>query len=221
MIQYNPNSYLPLEAELIESDETPVDNELQNLVPNLLLTILALIWANRENWFFGVDMGIFYAENQPPIVPDGFLSLGVPRFTGEQGRLSYILRQENKVVPILVLEVVSKTYRDEYQQKKIDYAELGVLYYVIYNPSGYHSSQGDTFEVHRLVNGVYEKLSGEPVWMPEIGLGIGREIGTFEGWKREWLYWYDKQGNRFSTSNELLENLLIKLREKGIDPDSL
>lgn len=31
------------------------------------------------DWFFGVDMGIYYDPNQPAIVPDGFLSVGVPR----------------------------------------------------------------------------------------------------------------------------------------------
>jgi Uma2 family endonuclease len=34
-----------------------VDNELQNLIPNLLLTILAFIWQERQDWFLGVDMG--------------------------------------------------------------------------------------------------------------------------------------------------------------------
>ena len=221
MVQSNPLPYLSSEIEFLESDETSVDNELQNLVPNLLLTILALIWSNRQDWFFGVDMGIYYHKERPAIVPDGFLSLGVQRFFGQNGRLSYIVAQENEVVPILALEVVSKTYRGEYKQKKIDYAELGVLYYVIYDSGRYHSSQGDAFEVHRLVNGTYERISGEPIWMPEIGLGIGRATGIYEGWTREWLYWYDQEGNRFSNSEELLTDLLAKLREKGIDPDSL
>ena len=228
MVQSNPLPYLSSEIEFLESDETSVDNELQNLVPNLLLTILALIWSNRQDWFFGVDMGIYYHKERPAIVPDGFLSLGVQRFFGQNGRLSYIVAQENEVVPILALEVVSKTYRGEYKQKKIDYAELGVLYYVIYDSGRYHSSQGDAFEVHRLVNGTYERISGEPIWMPEIGLGIGRATGIYEGWTREWLYWYDQEGNRFSNPEELLkqeqqmrENLIAKLREKGIDPDSL
>ena len=33
-------------------------------------------------------MGIYYAPSQPAIVPDGFLSLGVERFVGEDGRSS-------------------------------------------------------------------------------------------------------------------------------------
>lgn len=46
----------------------PVDNELQNSIPNLLQNILALIWSERMGWFFGMDMGICYDPNEPAIV---------------------------------------------------------------------------------------------------------------------------------------------------------
>lgn len=62
---YNPLHCLPSSAELPDSDDTPVDNELQNLIPNLLDAILVLAWGDgqspvgnhRTDWFFGVDMG--------------------------------------------------------------------------------------------------------------------------------------------------------------------
>jgi hypothetical protein len=44
MINYNTLHCLPSSAELPDSDDTPVDNEQQILIPNLLLAILALIW---------------------------------------------------------------------------------------------------------------------------------------------------------------------------------
>ncbi|HEY9799138.1 MAG TPA: Uma2 family endonuclease [Leptolyngbyaceae cyanobacterium] len=100
MVQYNPLSCLPSSAELPDSDDTPVDNELQNLIPNLLDAIFALAWSQRTDWFFGVDMGIYYAASNPPLVPDGFLSLGVERFMGEEGCLSYVLSKEDDIVPI-------------------------------------------------------------------------------------------------------------------------
>jgi len=130
MIQYNPLECLPSAAELPDSDDTPVDNELQNLIPNLLAAILALIWGERADWFFGVDMGVYYAPSKLPLVPDGFLSLGVERFVGEDGRSSYVLWEEDGIVPSVTLEVVSKTYGGEYEQKKVDYAQLGILYYI-------------------------------------------------------------------------------------------
>jgi Uma2 family endonuclease len=137
---------LPSSEELPCSDDTPVDNvgrrtsrsENQNTLPNWLLAVLEEIWGDRRDWFFGVDMGIYNREAQkkgtPAVVPDGFLSLGVPRHKREgKGRLSYVLQEENGIVPLLALEFVSKTYGQEYDEKMADYAQLGVKYYVIWN----------------------------------------------------------------------------------------
>jgi Uma2 family endonuclease len=218
MLDYNTPEYLPSSEELPCSDDTPVDNELQNLIPNLLKAILALIWQDRWDWFFGVDMGIYDRTGQirrTPIIPDGFLSLGVPRRKNDpKGRLSYVLLEENNIAPILVLELVSQTYGKEYEDKITAYARLGVLYYVIYNPEYYQRDKHQPFEVYRLENGVYLLCSGEPVWMPEIGLGIGRGQGVHEGWQREWLYWFDEQGNRFPTPEEVAQQQSIRAQQE-------
>jgi Uma2 family endonuclease len=203
MVPYNPLQCLPTSAELPDSDDTPVDNELQNLIPNLLEAILALAWSDRMDWFFGVDMGIYHTPGEPPLVPDGFLSLGVERFIGEEGRLSYVLWEEENVVPLLALEVVSKTYSGEYEQKKIAYAQLGILYYIIYAPGRGQRRRRSPFEVYRLVDGQYIQQSGDPVWIPELGFSIGRGRGVYLGRTREWLYWFDAEAKRLPTPEEL------------------
>ncbi|NEO97422.1 MAG: Uma2 family endonuclease [Symploca sp. SIO2E9] len=245
MLNYNPQQRLPTSEELPCSDDTPVDHELQNTIPNLLRAILLLIWAAREDWFFGVDMGIYDRSRQilqTPIVPDGFLSLGVQRHKKPKGRLSYVLAEENNIVPVFVLEYVSKTYGGEYDRKMEDYARLGVRYYLIYNPDYWQRDQHEPLEVYRLCDSTYERQLGEPVWMPEVGLGIGRELGVCEQWQRDWLYWYDQQLNRYQVPEELIEQLQQQLRQAesqleqekmrsqqladmlrqmGVDPDSI
>lgn len=216
MVQYNPLQYLPSATELPDSDDTPVDNELQNLIPNLLLAILAIVWSQRMDWYFGVDMGIYYLPGQfpqTPLVPDGFLSLGVERRKRDGGRLSYVLWEENNVVPVLALEVVSQTYGKEYDEKQRKYAQLGVLYYVIYNPEYWQRDEHEPFEVYRLESGDYVRQL-EPVWMPEIGLGIGCAQGTYKGWNREWLYWFDQQGKRFPSPDEEAASLRQQLQQE-------
>jgi len=245
MFKYNPLQCLPSSEELPDSDDTPVDNELQILIPSLLLAILATTWETRDDWFFGINMGLYYSVNEPAIVPDGFLSLGVERFVGENGRLSYVLWEEDGIPPILALEIISKTYNSEYEEKKADYAELGILYYVIYAPTRLRRKR-KRLEFYRLVNGEYILQTGDKFWMPEIGLGIGRERGTYLGMTREWLFWYDENGNRYPTPDEMkeqqlsqkdqqlsqkdqqlsekeqqLQELLTKLQERGIDPNTL
>ena len=216
ILSYDSTLRLPTAEELPDSDDTPVDNELQNLIPNAADDILSRIWAQRDDWFWGVDMGIYYHPEKPALVPDGFLSIGVQRIKSAALRLSYVVWEEKGIVPILVMEVVSKTYGGEYDKKMADYAELGALYYVIYNPfcrpigsgrRGRRSRHADhqPLEVYKLEEDQYRLLSGNPIWLPEIGLGIGTGLGRYRGRSREWVYWYDQEGRRYLTSDELAE----------------
>ena len=203
MLKYlEPLDWLPTADELPESDETPVDSEIQETLPNLLKFILAAILADRSDWFFGIDMGVYYNPDVPAVVPDAFLSLGVETMKSEDLRSSYVLWEEKGIIPQLVLEVVSQTYRGEYTTKKDLYEDLGVLYYIVYNPI---RKRKPSLEIYRLINGKYLPVIGSPVWMPEIGLGIGKEKHTYHGRHREWLFWYDEQGTRYPTPQETID----------------
>ncbi len=209
MVQFRPLLHLPTSEELPCSDDTPVDNELQNLIPNLLLNILAFLWQERQDWFFGVDMGIYYqretaSEDYKLIIPDGFLSIGVPRRSRKNGRLSYVLWEEN-VSPTLAIEVVSKSYNDEYEEKLEKYQKLGILYYLIYNPNHWRRDKHQPLELYRLEEGKYVLQTGEPYWLPEVGLGIGRGKSTYVAWEREWLLWYDQGGKAYPIAEEVIE----------------
>ena len=191
---------LPTAEELPYTDNKPVDSELQDKIAHLLEAILAIIWGERNDWFFGIDIGWYYQPGENAIAPDGFLSLGVERIRETNLRLSYVSWQESGVTPILTLEVVSKIPGKEYKEKKRIYAEQGVLYYVIYAPRRVRKRR---LSIYRLNSGgEYELIDENPVWMPEIGLGIGLGIGTYQGITREWLYWYDEEGNRYLTPEE-------------------
>ena len=237
---------LPTSDELPCSDDTPVDNvgrrtsrsEDQNWLPNLLLFVLEFLWKDRQDWFFAVDMGIYHTTGvnpRVPVVPDGFLSLGVERRKGGKSRSSYVTWEEDFVSPILALEVVSHTPGGEYDTKLDIYARLGVLYYVIYNPNFWQRDRHLPFEVYKLVAGTYQLQMGEPFWMPEVGLGIGRTILPTDPIAREALIWFDQQGIRYLTPAERAEQeqqraeqeqqraerLADYIRSLGFDPDDL
>ena len=245
MLQYNLPRNLPSADGLPDSDETPVDQELQELITGLLKAILLILWAERMDWFFGLNMGIYQDSDQPAIVPDAFLSLDIERFYHEELRPNYLLWDEN-VIPSFVLELLSATYHHKYTGKWERYQDLGILYYVVYSSRRRYDPR---FEVYKLVNGCYELQPGNPVWMPEIGLGIGCERGNYSGVTREWLYWYDADGTRYLTPQEQIkqsaerlqqesqraqqesqraeqldqraEQLAQRLRELGVDPDNI
>jgi len=208
----DPDTQLPTSEELPCSDDTPVDNENQNTIPNWLIAILEQIWGDRQDWFFGVDMGIYDREGQkkgvPAVIPDGFLSVGVQRHKREgKGRLSYVIQEEKEIVPILALEFVSKTYGQEYEEKMGDYAKLGVKYYIICNPEYSRRNKHEPFEVYQLVTGQYQRQRAEPFWIPEIELGIGRVQGELGGIRREWLAWHDREGKPYPLPQEAIRQL--------------
>ncbi|CAN1209011.1 Putative restriction endonuclease domain-containing protein [Tumidithrix helvetica PCC 7403] len=240
-LSYDPKLQLPTSEQLPHSDDTPVDNELQNDIPNFILNLLRRIWEGKQDWFFGVDMAIHYNAGTPAIVPDGFLALGVPRHKSEGGRLSYVLWEEANIMPILALEVISETYNSEYEKKLTTYQEMGVLYYIVYNPlTTKKRAYKDRLplEIYQLVNGEYVLLSDrqqEIVWLEQIQLGLGCEVRENTGWTREWLYLYDRTGKRYLTDKETAEQerlakekaeqkaqrLAEKLRSLGLDPDEV
>ena len=194
--QLNPQ-LLPSTEELPCSDDTPVDNEDQNLLPNLLLFALASLWADRQDWYFGVDMAVYHTTGENPripVVPDGFLSLNVERKKGGKSRRSYALWEENWVVPTLVLEMVSHKPGGDYGAQMALYGRLGVLYYAISNPEFWRRDRHRPLEVYKLIQGQYALQGGEPYWMPEVGLGLGRHQQTLWGIDQELLAWFDDQG---------------------------
>jgi Uma2 family endonuclease len=201
---------LPADDEFPCSDGKPVDSELQELVPGLLKAILMRIWKNRPDYLFVIDMGLYYESGC--IAPDAFLSMGVEQPEDGQKRSSYILSNE-QVVPIFALEVVSKTYGSEYDEKLKKYQEIGVLYYVIYAPL---MKSDERLEVYKLIDGQYVQIGAEqPIWMPEIGLAIGRESLAYDRTNREWLYWYDEAGVRYLTPWEGEENEAAKAKAEA------
>lgn len=224
MLPPDLKSALPTTEELPCSDDTPVDNEDQNYLPNVLLFLLELIWQNRNDWFFGVDMAVYHTTGispKVPVVPDAFLSLGVERQKQGKSRRSYAVWEENEIVPVLTLEMVSHKPGGEYDEKLEIYTKLGVLYYIIYNPEYWQRDRHQPFEVYKLVDGEYQLQLGEPYWMPEVGLGIGRYRAMVGGIDRELLGWYDQQGKRYQTAEERSRQLAQYLRSLGVDPDNL
>ncbi len=211
MLSADLNLSLPSTEELPCSDDTPVDDEDQNLLPNLLLFVLSSIWQARMDWYFGVDMAVYHTTGvspRVPVVPDAFLSLNVERKKGGKSRRSYAVWEENWVVPTLTLEMVSHQPSGEYDERMSIYANLGMLYYVIYNPEFWQRDRHQPFEVYKLIDGAYQLQIGEPFWMPEVELGIGRCQQRVGGIQKEILSWFDERGCSYPTPDETREQLM-------------
>jgi len=195
-----------------------------------------------EQVFTASDLNLYYDPKHLRWYkrPDWFVVLGVPRLYDQQEmRLSYVMWQEG-VRPLLMVELLSPGTRNEDLGKteqqsgkpptKWEVYEriLGVPHYIVFD------RYTDQLRVFQLKGSQYiELVLPEPkVWIPELELGLGLWQGEYRSINRLWLRWYDAQGNWVLTEAEQerqraeqerrkTEELIAKLRERGIDPDTL
>jgi len=193
--------YIDIEALVIE-DDTPVDNLISEKQQRLLTAPLYESWKPGIPFLAAANVGLFYAINRDPLVPDAFLSLGVqvnPDFSKKQNR-SYFFWEFGKP-PEAVIEIVSNRKGNERGSKLIDYARLRIQYYVIYDPLGMLG--GPVLEVFELRGLHYE--SSESTWLEAVGLGLTLWEGVFEQAEGTWLRWCDHNGQPIPTGGERAE----------------
>ena len=197
--------------------------------------------ASDLNLYFDVRHTQWYKR------PDWFGVVGVDRLYQKQElRKSYVIWQE-EVSPFVVVELLSPGTENEDLGQTVRglgqpptkwqvYEQiLRVPYYIVFDGAT------NNLRAFVLTGDRYEELIlAEPrVWMPEIQLGLGLWLGTFEGLERSWLRWYDAHGNWVPTPTEQqrqqkeaaqqeaeqaqqrAERLAERLRALGIDPDEL
>lgn len=172
-------------------------------------------------------------------MPDVFLSLNVqvPQDWHQKEHRSYFFWEFGKP-PEVVIEIVSNKEGNELGSKLRDYTQIGVTYYVVYDPL---QQLGETLlRVYGLREAHYVELS-EP-WLEQVGLGLTLWQGKFEDIEDVWLRWRDRSGNviltgaeraeqaesRLQGTESLLEQerkrserLAEQLRALGVEPDRL
>lgn len=231
---------------LVLEDDTPVDwlcGKQQRLLVEPLYSVKAL----PKPFLVTANVGLFYKLKGDPVVPDVMLSLGVQRpddFSQKQNR-SYLTWEIGKL-PEVCLEIVSNQEGDELtlsrksQQKgkaiakKDLYAQIHVPYYVVFAPlqqiQGQHEMHGALLRVWGFSAEGYTELTpsqglnapGQSVWLKAVGLGLTLWEGQFEEEvTRLWLRWCDQTGQVIPTGAERADRLAAKLRELGVDPDTL
>ena len=139
---------------------------------------LSLYFQNRQDVYVSGNLFIYYKKGIPSAVvaPDVFVVFGVPK----KKRLSYKVWEENNQVPSFVLEVTSATTQEiDEEEKPRKYAQLGVLEYFQYDPTGdYLQPQ---LKGSRLVKGEYHPLEetileGGVLSIPSQVLGLDLRV---------------------------------------------
>jgi Uma2 family endonuclease len=198
-------------------DDEPVDSIISERQQRLLVDALYASWQAPEPFVALANVGLFYAVSSPAIVPDMLLSLGVephPNLKDYSNKLyrAYIMWQYAKP-PDLVLEIVSNTKGNELGSKLKKYAELGIEYYVVYDPLVFYGTPSLRVFLRR--GRQYEEID-EAVF-PDIGLRLGMWNGTYQGIEGDWLRWFTMDGTLLLVSEEL--STLLKKEQKRTEQE--
>jgi Putative restriction endonuclease len=192
---------IPDISDLVIEDDTPVDNLISEKQQRLLTEPL---YSNQSlfkgrSFLASANVGVFYALRRPPLVPDVFLSLDVepPQDFKEKKNRTYFVWEFGKP-PDVVIEIVSNKEGNELGSKLTNYAQMGVTYYVIYDPLQQLGQK--PLYTYALREGQYLEL--ERNWLPQVGIGLTLWQGTFEEIKGEWLRWCDESGSVVATGAE-------------------
>lgn len=190
------------------------------------------------------DLNLYYDPRNPSWYkrPDWYMVLGVTNTNQQEDlRLSYVVWQEG-IDPFLVVELLSPgTEQEDLGQTlrevnkpptkwEVYQQILRIPYYVIYD------RYENNFRSFKLNGTRYEpvNLSDNHFWLEEIKMGLGLWQRNYQNTEGLWLRWYNNNGwlptlaekaenERQRAESERLraDKLAAKLRDLGIDPDSL
>lgn len=209
---------------LVTEDDTPVDNIFSERQQRLLTESLYASWKAERPFVALANVGLFYAVRKTAVVPDILVSLDVelPEDVWEKRHRSYFLWEYGKP-PEVVIEIVSNRKGGELDEKRRLYAQIGVAYYVVFDPAE-HLQQG-ILQLFELQGRRYVSLEG--IWLPELNIGLMLWEGEYEGVTGSWLRWCDAQGDLILTGAESAQQqrqradkLAAQLRALGIEPEA-
>ncbi|MDF5711978.1 MAG: Uma2 family endonuclease [Nostoc sp. S4] len=216
--------YVPDAKLLVTEDDTPVDNFASAKQQRLLVSSL---YSSLQNQTFlaEANVGIYYTDLQPPIVPDVFLSLDVqvPENWWEKQNRCYMVWRSGKP-PEVVLEIVSNKEGDKLGKKLQIYEHMRASYYIVYDPNQQLGEK--VLHVYELRGRRY--FETPETWLEQVSLGITLWEGEFESRQDTWLRWcYQDRtvlptgDERASQAEQRAQILAERLRAMGIDPDTI
>ncbi|GBF86590.1 hypothetical protein AsFPU3_3661 [Aphanothece sacrum FPU3] len=239
-----------------DPEEPGLPDEFHDLQPELLKQTFQPSNYSSEELFTGTDLNLYYDPRYPQWYkrPDWFAVLGVSHLYEQRDlRLSYVIWQEG-VNPFIIVELLSPgTEEEDLGQTLRDVNKpptkwqvyeqiLRIPYYIVFN------RYTDELQIFGLVTNRYQPLilNQGQLWIEEIQLGIGLWRGNYQGIERNWLRWYDSQGNwiltpeereykRAETERQRAEDIGLQLEQErqkaaklaeylrslGLDPDNL
>ena len=230
LIDNDDGLYVP-DANLLVTEDDTLDNFPSSKNKRLLVSSLYSS-LQKQPFLAESNVGVYYTDLKPAIVPDVFLSLNVqvPQNWWEKQNRCYMVWRFGKP-PEVAIEIVSNKVGDELEEKLRIYEHMRASYYVVYDPT--HQLSQETLRIYELRGMRYFQTS--ETWLEQVGLGLTLWEGEFEARQDSWLRWCYQNGTvlptgderaqtaeqRASSAEERAAQLAEKLREMGINPNTM
>ena len=194
-------------TDLIFDDGEPLETNRHRIAMNALIRSLPSALADRDDYFVGGNMFVYYSSaqvrNKDFRGPDFFVVLGIDGRTDRQG---WVVWEENGRYPDVIVELMSpSTAEADTGVKKDIYEQIfRTPDYYVFDPFDSDSLQG----WHLDANQSYQPLTPNEqgwLWCQRLGLWLGTWSGTIERVGAVWLRFYDTAGNLIPLPEEAAE----------------
>jgi Uma2 family endonuclease len=232
-IQEEPWEEIIFPPSDLESDEPPLESDLHLRQIVLLIQCLEYLWRDRNDFYATGNLTIYFSPDQIKSRdfrgPDFFVVLGTER----KLRKSWVLWAEGGKYPNVIVEILSDS------TAMVDRGLKKQLYQDIFRTPEYFWFHPETLEFagFSLISGQYQPTAPNSqglLWSQQLELYLGIHNGQ--------LRYFTTEGEPVPTPQEVVRQaqqqaeqaqqqaaderrqralLLEKLRERGIDPETL
>jgi Uma2 family endonuclease len=202
-------------SHIITEDDTPVDNLFSERQMRLLVDSLYASWAGPgegRSFVAMANVGVFFQLHSPPLVPDVLVSVDVtlPPEPWEKRHRSYFVWEYGRP-PDVVVEIISNKVGNELGDKLLDYARMGIGYYIVYDPERFASQMPLRIFTRQSLR--FAEVTD--TWLTQVGLGVALWEGEYEDMPGVWLRWCDRQGAILATGQEALAQSQKQLAQEA------
>ncbi|MBH8577756.1 Uma2 family endonuclease [Nostocaceae cyanobacterium CENA369] len=231
----------PPPQDLIFDDGEPLESNRHRIAMNVLIRSLQQIWSDRNDYFVGGNMFVYYSStqvrNRDFKGPDFFVVLNVE---GNMSRQGWVVWDEEGRYPDVIVELMSpSTANVDIGKKKNLYEEVfRTRDYFVFDPFEPNSLQGWRLDVNFRYQPIVANEQGW-LWCETLGFWLGTWSGTIDRETASWLRFYDREANlvllpeeaerqradaesqRADAERQRAERLAARLRELGENPQDI
>ena len=194
-------------TDLIFDDGEPLESNRHRIAMNTLIRSLQQGWADRNDFFTGGNMFVYYssaqARNRDFKGPDFFVTLDID---GSYPRQGWVVWEENGRYPDVIVELLSESTAevDKGSKKTLYEKVFRTPDYFIFDPFNANSLQGWHLDNFRKYQPIAPDSRGW-LWCETLGLWLGTHQSIIDREPAKWLRFFDEAGNLVLLPEEAAE----------------